>query len=161
MRKKSVIAILPIIVAVVCLFSFSPAQAKICDYEVKYFTYMTPNGASSAKLELVGKSLDGIAAKVLQHTIKLAIDKAGGILKLSEAMKTDKAFRNVHIIYLYRFTHQKKLIGSWQISQKNNIMRNGVDFHQSKDIPSVINEGKRQIERQLEKQLKEDCKNHQ
>ena len=63
MRKKSVIAILPIIVAVVCLFSFSPAQAKICDYEVKYFTYMTPNGASSAKLELVGKSLDGIAAK--------------------------------------------------------------------------------------------------
>ena len=76
-------------------------------------------------------------------------------------MKTDKAFRKVHIIYLYRFTHQKKLIGSWQISQKNNIMRNGVDFHQSKDIPSVINEGKRQIERQLEKQLKEDCKNHQ
>ena len=160
MRKKSVIAILPIIVAVVRLFSFSPAQAKICDYEVKYFTYMTPNGASSAKLELVGKSLDGIAAKVLQHTIKLAIDKAGGILKLSEAMRTDKALRNVHIFYLYRFIHQKQ-VGVWRLGHKTRVTRNGVDYFQPKDLPGAVVEGKKQIERQLDKELEKDCKNHQ
>lgn len=162
MRKKSIVRLLTYVIAVaICSFTSLPVQAKDCDYEVKYFPYITPNGASTATLEILGKTLDGIAAKALEKVIYDAIGNASGILKLSEAMKTDKAFRNVHIIYLYRFSHQKKLIGSWQISQKNNIMRNGVDFHQSKDIPSVINEGKRQIERQLEKQLKEDCKNHQ
>lgn len=98
---------------------------------------------------------------MLEAAIYDAIGLADGILKLSEQMRSDKAFRNVHIIYLYRFIHQKKFVGGWQIGQKVRIMRNGVDHHQPKDIPGVINEGKKQIERLLEKQLKEDCKNHQ
>ncbi|WP_290566174.1 hypothetical protein [Akkermansia sp.] len=162
MRKKSIVRLLTYIIAVVIgSFTSLSVQAKDCDYEIKFFPYMTSNGASTATLDTLGNTLDGIAAKVLEKVIYDAIGNASGILKLSEAMKTDKVFRNVHIIYLYRFTHQKKLIGSWQIAQKNNIMRNGVDYHQAKDIPGVIREGKQQIRRQLEKQLKEDCKNHQ
>lgn len=162
MRKKSIIRLLTYIIAVaICSFTSLPVQAKDCDCEVKFYPYMTPNGASTATLDILGNALDGIAAKVLEKIIYDAIGKASGILQLSEAMKTDKAFRNVHIIYLYRFIHQKKLIGSWRIAQKNNITRNGVDFYPAKDIPGVIKEGKRQIRRQLEKQLKEDCKNHQ
>ena len=162
MRKKSIVRLLTyIIVVAICLFTSLPVQAKACDYEVKFFPYMTPNGASTATLEMLGNTLDGIAERVLEKVIYDAIAKASGILKLSEMMKTDKALLNVHIIYLYRFTHQKKLIGSWQLAQKNNITRNGVDYYPAKDIPGVIKEGKQQIRRQLEKQLKEDCKNHQ
>ena len=70
MRKKSIVRLLTYVIAVaICSFTSLPVQAKDCDYEVKYFPYITPNGASTATLEILGKTLDGIAAKAFSYFV--------------------------------------------------------------------------------------------
>ena len=154
MKKKPVIRILPyIVVTILCSFGFLPASAD-CKFEVdKYISYTTANGSKPAVLTGMEKGLGKVANQ--------AIKKASGILTLAENLKTDNAFRHVHIVYIYRFVHHGKVESEWKIGHMTNISRSGVDHHRPKDIPYVIKEGKIRIRNLLDKQLEEDCKNHQ
>ena len=107
------------------------------------------------------KGLGKISKKVLSEIALQAIKKASGLLTLAENLKTDKAFRHVHIVYIYRFVHHGKVESEWKIGHMTNISRSGVDYHPPKDISYVRKEGIIKINRLLKEKLKEDCKNHQ
>lgn len=146
---------------ILCSFSFLPVSAD-CKVEVdKYIPYTTASRSKPAVLGAAEKGLGKISKKVLSEIAVQAIKKASGILTLAENLKTDKAFRHVHIVYIYRFVHHGKVESEWKIGHMTNISRSGVDYHPPKDIPYVVKEGKIKIKNLLEKQLKEDCKNHQ
>ena len=138
---------------ILCSFSFLPASAE-CKAELgDFISYTTASGSKPAAL--------GAAEKVLSEIAVQAIKKASGLLTLAENLKTDKAFRHVHIVYIYRFVHHGKVESEWKIGHMTNISRSGVDYHPPKDIPYVVKEGINKISNLLKKQLKEDCKNHQ
>ena len=145
---------------ILCSFSFLPVSAD-CEFEVdKFIPYTTASGSKPAALSAAEKGLGKISKKVLSEIAIQAIKKASGLLTLAENLKTDKAFRHVHIVYIYRFVHHGKVESEWEIGHMTNISRSGVDYHPPKDIPYVVKEGKTKIRNLLEKQLKEDCKNH-
>lgn len=162
MKKKPVIRILPyIVITILCSLGLLPASAD-CKFEVdKYISYTTANGSKPAVLTGMEKGLGKVAKKVLSEIANQAIKKASGILTLAENLKTDNAFRHVHIVYIYRFVHQGKVESEWKIGHMTNISRSGVDHHRPKDIPYVIKEGRTRIRNLLDKQLEADCKNHQ
>ncbi|MBT8792889.1 hypothetical protein [Akkermansia muciniphila] len=162
MKKKPSIRIWSYIAAMLlCSFSFLPVSAD-CKVEVdKYIPYTTASGSKPAALGAAEKGLGKISKKVLSEIALQAIKKASGLLTLAENLKTDKAFRHVHIVYIYRFVHHGKVESEWKIGHMTNISRSGVDYHPPKDISYVVKEGKTKIKNLLEKQLKEDCKNHQ
>ena len=144
-----------------CSFSFLPASAG-CKFEIdRYISYTTASGSKPAALGAAEKGLGKISKKVLSEIAVQAIKKASGLLTLAENLKTDKAFRYVHIVYIYRFVHHGKVESEWKIGHMTNISRSGVDYHPPKDIPYVVKEGINKISNLLKKQLKEDCKNHQ
>lgn len=162
MKKKPSIRIWPYIAAIIlCSFGFLPASAE-CKAELgDLISYTTANGSKPAALGAAEKGLGKVAKKVLSEMAIQAIKKVGGILTLAENLRTDNAFRHVHIVYIYRFVHQEKVESEWKIGHMTNISRSGVDYHPLKDIPYVIKEGTIKINRLLKQKLKEDCKNHQ
>lgn len=79
--------------------------------------------------------------KSIERNSRPGHQKASGLLTLAENLKTDKAFRHVHIVYIYRFVHHGKVESEWKIGHMTNISRSGVDYHPPKDIPYVVKEG--------------------
>lgn len=116
MKKKPVIRILTyIVITILCSLGFLPASADF-KFEVdKYISYTAANGSKPAVLTGMEKGLGKVTKKVLSEIANQAIKKASGILTLAENLKTDNAFRHVHIVYIYRFVHQGKVESEWEI----------------------------------------------
>lgn len=69
MRKKSIVRLLTYVIAVaICSFTSLPVQAKDCDYEVKYFPYITPQWSLDSNIGDTGKDIGWNCSKSIRKS---------------------------------------------------------------------------------------------